>query len=280
VPQAAAAGLQACVRAVRRAVQTAILREEIDALAESIRGEAAEDRTEAGRIWLDQHHARKREAGGVLRTDDLWELWQAAEGIGRDRIPGDVGSDTFARTAAHAAAVAANTATAAKPGRAAAASAPGPRGIKAVGVILAAFRGYTLVVWGMVLFLTRRSRGGTRVVELAVAVGGVLLACALFVPGLPMAFTLAGVLLLLAGASAAALLTRGVRGVGGRLAVLAVLVAAALGYLTWEWVHRSRVDAESVLIRIGVGTLVVLAGWWVARSQRATGDSRRRPGPP
>ncbi|MGK4584829.1 patatin-like protein [Kitasatospora sp. HPMI-4] len=276
VPGPAAAGLQACVRAVRRSVQTAILREEIDALAESIRGEAAEDRTEAGRIWLDRHHARKREAGGVLRTDDLWELWQAAEGIGRDRIPGDVGSDTFARTAAHAAAVAANTATAAKPGRPAAASAPGPRGIKAVGVILAAFRGYTLAVWGMVLFLTRRSRSGTRAVELAVAAGGVLLACALFVPGLPMVFTLAGVLLLLAGASAAALLTRGARGVGGRLAALAALVAAALGYLTWEWVHRSHVDAESVLIRIGVGALVVLAGWWVARSQREPGNSRRR----
>ncbi|GAA2228396.1 hypothetical protein GCM10010430_05090 [Kitasatospora cystarginea] len=270
-----AAGLAACVRAVSRSVQTSILREEIGALADSIRGEAPDDRTEASRTWLDCYDGKQKDTGGVLRTDDLWYLWRAADAIGRERIPGDMGSDTFARTIAHAAAAAANTVTALKP-RHAAAHAPGPHGTKSVGMVLAAFRGYTLAVWGMVSFLTRRSRFGTRAVELAVAAGGVLLACALFVPGLPMAFTLAGVLLLLAGSSAAALLTRGARGVGGRLAVLAVLVAAALGYLSWEWVHRSPADAESVLIRIGVGALVVLAGWWVARSQREARKTRVR----
>ena len=83
--------------------------------------------------------------------------------------------------------------------------------------MLSAFRGYALIVWAMVTLLTRRSHFGTRVVELAVAAGGVLIAVAVFVPAMPLAFTLAGVLLLLAGLTAGALLTRQARGVGGAL---------------------------------------------------------------
>ena len=83
--------------------------------------------------------------------------------------------------------------------------------------MLSAFRGYALIVWAMVTLLTRGSHFGTRVVELAVAAGGVLIAVAVFVPAMPLAFTLAGVLLLLAGLTAGALLTRQARGVGGAL---------------------------------------------------------------
>ncbi|MFB7668263.1 patatin-like protein [Kitasatospora sp. NPDC056138] len=261
------AGLRACIRAVCRAVQTGILREDLDALADSIRGEGSSDHTREGRIWLELYDAKRSAAGGTLRTEDLWQLWWEAERIGGERIPDDAGSDTFARTVAHAAATAANTVTSQKPIRARMGHSGLPR-FRPVGMILAAFRGYTLTVWGMVAFLTRRSRFGTRAVELALAASGVLLACALLVPGLPMAFTLAGVVLLLAGSSAAALWTPGARTVGRRLVALVVPVAAGLGYVVWEWVHRSPKDAESVLIRIGVGLLVVLAGWWVARSQR------------
>ncbi|WP_197084868.1 patatin-like protein [Saccharothrix sp. ST-888] len=261
------AGLHACVRAVCRSAQTGILREDLDALADSIRGEGDSDRTRDGRIWLELYDAKRNAAGGTLRTEDLWQLWWEAERIGGERIPDDAGSDTFARTVAHAAAAAANTATSQKLLRPRAGR-PGLPRFRPVGIILAAFRGYTLMVWGMVVFLTRRSRFGTRAVELALAAGGVLLACAVLVPALPMAFTLAGVLLLLAGASTAALWTPGARTVGRRLLALAVPVAAGMGYVVWEWVHRSPKDAESALIRIGVGLLVVLAGWWVARSQR------------
>jgi hypothetical protein len=60
-------------------------------------------------------------------------------------LTGEVGSDNFARTAAHAATVAASTIG-------------GPAKPKAGATILAALRGYTLAVWAMVTLLTRRGR--------------------------------------------------------------------------------------------------------------------------
>jgi hypothetical protein len=71
--------------------------------------------------------------------------------VGEEKLAGEVGSDTFARTTAHAAAVAASTVGApAKP--------------KVVATVLAALRGYALAVWAMVTLLTRRSHFGPRVV--------------------------------------------------------------------------------------------------------------------
>ncbi|MGW2370997.1 patatin-like protein [Kitasatospora sp. NPDC001683] len=285
-----AAGLQACIEVITQAAQTDILREDIEALAISINGEPSRDRTRGESGWLNLYNTRKKDAaGGVLPTQALWDLWAETYQIGGELIAGDAGSDTFARTVSQAASVAVNTATAPEPN-----SAFNLHKIKLVGTLLAAFRGYTLTVWGMVTFLTRRSGFGANTVELVIAAGGVLLACALFVPGLPAAFTLAGALLLLAGASASALLVRsapppptrpdgkpstndpasqspaeGAHRVGRRLAGVVVLLAAVLAYLIWEWVaHHSHESALSVLIRIGVGALVVLVGWWVAGAQR------------
>ena len=89
------------------------------------------------------------------------------------------------------------------------------------------------------------------VVELAVAAGGVLIAVAVFVPAMPLAFTLAGVLLLLAGLTAGALLTRQARGVGWRLAVAAVLVAAVFGwYAYWDYTRNGTASTVwSLVIR-------------------------------
>ena len=117
--------------------------------------------------------------------------------------------------------------------------------------MLSAFRGCALIVWAMVTLLTRRSHFGTRVVELAVAAVGVLIAVAVFVPGMPLAFTLAGVLLLLAGLTAGALLTRQARGVGWRLAVAAVLVAAVFGwYAYWDYTRNGTASTVwSLVIR-------------------------------
>jgi hypothetical protein len=178
--------LETCVRAITRSIQTHILRSDLPALANAIRSEG-EDCADTSRAWLATYDAsRTANGGGPLPTEQLWSLWAQAEKVGEEKLAGEVGSDTFARTTAHAAAVAASTVGApAKP--------------KVVATVLAALRGYALAVWAMVTLLTRKSHFGPRVVELAVAAGAVLLAVATFVPAMPLAFTLAGVLLLLAG---------------------------------------------------------------------------------
>jgi patatin-related protein len=247
--------LETCARAITRSIHTHILREDLPALAEAIRS-GGDDCAETSQAWLASYDANNNASAGKLTTEQLWTLWEQAKQVGRERITGEVGSDTFARTAAHAATVAASTVGA-------------PSKPKAVATVLGALRGYTLAVWAMVTFLTRRGRFGPRVVELAVAAGGVLLAAAIFVPAMPLAFTLAGVLLLLAGVSAGALLTDQARGVGWRLGVCALLAAAALGgYVYWDWTRNGLSGSVwSLLVKVGIGVLVVLLGWWIARAQ-------------
>jgi hypothetical protein len=111
-----------------------------------------------------------------------------------------------------------------------------------------------------------------------VAAGGVLLAVAVFVPAMPVVLTLAGVLLLLAGVSAGGLLTEEARGVGWRLGLCALLVAVALGaYVYWDWTRNGLNGAIwSLLIKIGIGILVVLLGWFVARAHPRGGRRRDR----
>lgn len=257
--------LETCVRAITRSIQTHILRSDLPALADAIRSEG-EDCADTSRAWLASYDAgRTANGGGPLPTEQLWSLWAQAEKVGEEKLAGEVGSDTFARTTAHAAAVAASTVGApAKP--------------KVVATVLAALRGYVLAVWAMVTLLTRRSHFGPRVVELAVAAGAVLLAVAIFVPAMPLAFTLAGVLLLLAGVSAGALLTEEARGVGWRLGLCALVVAIALGaYVYWDWTHNGLSGTIwNLLIKIGIGILVVLVGWYVARARPRGGGRRDR----
>jgi hypothetical protein len=187
--------------------------------------------------------------------------------VGGQRIRAEVGSDTFARTAAHATAVTANTL--------------GSLGKqRAVRAVLGAFRGYALTVWAMIHFLTLKSRFGTRAVEIALAAGGALLAVTILVPGVPLGLTLFGVLLLLAGLTTAALRTSpSAKRAGRQLLLASILVAAALGgHLWWEW-HRNGVDAFAsaitLLIKLAVALLVILLGLWVSRAQRPAGRPRR-----
>lgn len=259
--------MDACARAIARPIQTKILREDLPALADAIRIED-EDATETSRGWLRNYESRL--AAGPPTAETLWRLWEEAKAVGGERLEQDVGSDTFARTATHAATVLANTVSSVSK-------------LKPIAAFLAAFRGYTLTLWAMVTLLTRRSHFGTRVVELAVAAGGVLIAAAIFVPAMPLAFTLAGVLLLLAGLAAGALLTRQSRGIGWRLAVAAVLVAAAFGgYAYWDYTRNGTASAIwSLVIKAGVGVLIVVLGWWLAQvkpihSKRPPSDTTSR----
>ncbi|MFF4160280.1 patatin-like protein [Streptomyces sp. NPDC001678] len=250
-----------CVEAVTHALQTGILRQELHLLADAVRTEG-DGRPEDSTRWLAQYDAETSgEAGRPMRAETLWRLWESARAIGGQRITQEAGGDLFAETAAHSAAVAASAVGAPRP--------------KAVGAVLGALRGYTLAVWAMVRFLTRPGRFGRRAVDLAVVTGGVLLAVSLFVPGLPVAFALAGVFLLLAGWSAAALLTRDARRLGLRLAAVAlVLLGVVVGYI-----YANRNDAHmretlwSVAVKLGIGLLVVLLGIFLARTREPRGTS-------
>ncbi|MEV4742304.1 patatin-like protein [Streptomyces sp. NPDC049555] len=244
-----------CAQAITHAVQTGILREELHLLADAVRAEG-DDRPEDSTRWLAQYDAATAAAAGrAVPAPTLWRLWTAAGAIGGQHIAQEAGGDLFAETAARTAAVTASAVDV-------------PR-VKAVGAVLGALRGYTLAVWAMVHFLTRPGRFGTRAVQLVVATGAVLLAVSLFVPGLPVGFTLAGVLLLLAGWSAAALLTPDVRRLGVRLAAVTLLVAAAAAW--YFYAHRHDPNLSRTLwglaVKAGAGLLVVLLGLVLARTR-------------
>ncbi|MDT0449634.1 patatin-like protein [Streptomyces hesseae] len=256
-----------CVEAVAHALQTGILRQELHLLADAVRTEG-DGRPEDSTRWLAQYDAETAGAADrAMRAETLWRLWESARAIGGQRITQEAGGDLFAETAAHSAAVAAGAVGA-------------PR-LKAVGTVLGALRGYTLAVWAMVRFLTRPGRFGRRAVDLAVVTGGVLLAVSLFVPGLPVAFALAGVFLLLAGWSAAALLTRDARRLGLRLAAVTLVL---LGAAAW-YIYANRHDAHmretlwSMAVKLGIGLLVVLLGIFLARTRepRATSYHSQHP---
>jgi patatin-related protein len=245
------AALPACAKQLALSLQTRILREELPALAKSIHDEP--DPVTSSEHWaasLDQALTSSSSLGAAA----AWELHRAADGIGEQRITQDVGTDTFARTVSHAAAVFANTV----------ASVNKPR---VVGTVLGALRGYALVVWAMIQFATLRSRFAANAVSLVVAGGAVLLAVTMVVPGIPVGLTMLGVLLILAGATASALRETKARKVGLRLLPAGVLALAALAGLLWyDWSHnRSGSVVWGVLIKTGVALGIVLLGWWVAR---------------
>ncbi|MEO3778739.1 patatin-like protein [Micromonospora sp. B11E3] len=263
VAGADAPALDACTRAIARPIQTAVLREDLRSLAEAVRAEG-DDRGVPSTTWLASVDAAWRN-GRSMPAQDLWRCWDEAAKIGRERVEGDVGSDTFARTVSHATTVLANVAGAAVP-------------VKPLAMLLSAFRGYALTVWAMVSLLTRRSAVGRHAVDIAVAAGGALLAVTLLVPGVPVALTLLAVLLLLAGFSSAALLSPQARPVGLRLAAAALVVLLALGGVVWSDLARNGSTALiwSLSIKLGVSVLVVLLGWWVARARPGrSGDDRR-----
>ena len=260
-----------CAEAIAKPVQIGILRDDLDALADAIRAEGR-DTLPASATWLDRY-----DATDVTSAAGLWEMWERAEAIGRQRIRQDVGSDTFAQTVSQAATVAAGTVGAAVQGRG------GPsRSAKSLLRLASAFRGYTLMVWAMISFLTRPSNVGVHAVELALAAGGVLLAVTLLVPGIPVALTLLGVLVLLAGLTAAALRSRDSRPVARRLVVPALVVAVGLGLLIWRDIVDHGFTGSTfwtAVVKFAVAVLIALLGLWVARAARQPSTPLRRPAP-
>ncbi|MEV5379075.1 patatin-like protein [Streptomyces nondiastaticus] len=256
-----------CVEAVTHALHTRILRQELPALADAVRAEG-DGRPAGSTEWLagyDAATAGTAAADRAMPPKVLWQLWDNAHLIGSQRIGEEAGGDLLANTAAQAAAVATGAfGTLSR--------------VKAVGAVLGALHGYTLAVWAMVRFLTRPGNFGNRVVHLTVAAGAVLLAVSLFVPAMPVAFTLAGVLLLLAGWSAAALLTRDTRRVGRRLAVVtgfAVLAAAGYVYTRLQD-EDAREGLWSLAVKLGAALLVILLGIFLARTPGPRAAARRR----
>ena len=245
--------------AVALPLQLSALRADLPALAEAIRVEGA-DAPQASQAWLRTWDEKTR-GNGQLSTQEVLDLAGLMKTIGRQLITDDVGSDTFARTVSHAAVVAtgAFTAPAAKLGR-----------LKAVALVLSSLRGYAAMVWVMVTYLTRGSVIGARIVQLGVAVGGVLLAVAVAVPGVPSALTAIGVLLLLAAASASALLTRHAFWMGVRLALAALLVLAVTGYPLVQKLRHDGYTGEvsSVVDKVLVGVGIVLLGWFIVLTGR------------
>lgn len=250
------------------------LQDDLPALAAAIESEA-DDAPAESRGWLRQFRSYEAVSPdpGQPRShaERLWHLRTELALIGKQKINDDMGSDTFARTTSHAAVVTTG-----------AFSSPSKLGaVKPVRVVMSALRGYTAMVYAMVAFLTRRSQIGPVVVSIAAAVGGALLAVTLFVPSVPVGLTLAGVLLLFAGASAAALRTDDLRAMGLRLLVVVVVLAAALGWLVYRDVDRHGFHGEviSTLIKLAIGLGIVLVGWFVANgSWRRAGMPRAAAG--
>jgi ABC-type transport system involved in cytochrome c biogenesis permease subunit len=215
--------------------------------------------------WLAGYEAARQLAArsgdehasiAALSAGQLWQLREDMSLIGTQKITDDVGSDTFARTTSHAAVVTTGAfSTKTKLAN-----------VKPVRTVVSALRGYAAMVYAMVAYLSSGSKIGPSVVGIAAAVGGALLAVTIFVPNVPIGVTLAGVLLLLAAASAAALRTRDIRWMGLRLLLVALLFAALLGWLIYRDVDRSGFHGAvvSTVIKVGIGLGVVLVGFFIA----------------
>lgn len=263
-----ATALDEIAEALAMPLRLQTLAEDLSGLADAVRDELSDSVRDSVQ-WLRSYEAKiqaspkppaDRPESAALSATDLWTLREEMRAIGTQTISGDIGSDTFARTVSQAATVGAGVV-----------SLPPRIGrVKAIHYLLSTVRGYTALVWTMVSYLTRGSAFGTRIFELAVAIGGSLLALSLLVPGVPLALTLAGVLLLFAGITAAALRTPDGRWFGIRLAVAALLVAAWLAYVIWRDIHVHHWSGSTTLptlIKAGVGVVIVLLGSFVAQSQ-------------
>jgi patatin-related protein len=249
--------------ALARPLQLQILAEDVDVLANAIKSE--QDRNDIpgpSKEWLNAYDA-KHKTSAEMSADELWKLRDGLILIGAETIANDAGTDIFARTIAKAATVTASTFSAP----------PKLTSVKAVRFVLSAVRGYTLMVWTMVHFMTMGSSFGARAIDLAVAGGATLLAVTILVPGIPVGITLVGALLVLAGITTAALRTKDTRGLVRRMTVVGLLVAAALGFLIWDdiHVHGASGVVASTLIKVGVGVLIVLIGTFVAGAKSSTG---------
>jgi hypothetical protein len=268
-PEAPATSFDLMSEAVARPLQLAALREDLPSMAKAIRAEAP-DAMSASRTWLAGYDAALQlsvtpddRSATTLSAEQLWQLRADLGQIGTQKITDDLGSDTFARTTSHAAVVTTGAFS----------SQTALNQFKPLRGVISALRGYVLMVYAMVAYLSRGSRIGQNVVGVAAAIGAALLAVTIFVPAVPVGLTIAGVILLFAAASAAALRTRDLTGAAVRLAIVTLLFAAVLGWLIYRDIDRHGFHGEvvSTLIKIGIGLGVVVVGFFVAN-----GGWRRR----
>jgi hypothetical protein len=237
-------------------LQLQALREDLPALASAVAGEG-NDAQRGSAAWLAQYESAVREAKpSLLSAEQLWALRTSMSQIGSQKITDDVGSDTFARTTSHAAVITTGAFTART----------NLKHVKPVQAVISALRGYTAMMYAMVAYLSRGSKIGPMAVGMAAAAGGVLLAVTIFVPSVPIGLTIAGVMLLLAAASAAALRTPDIRWMALRVGLVALIFAAALGYLIYRDVdaHGFHGEVVSMVVKVGIGLAVLLVGWFVA----------------
>ncbi len=268
-PDAPATSFDLISDAVARPLQLAALREDLPSMAKAIRAEAS-DAMSTSTTWLAGYDAalqlsvtRDDRSATTLSAEQLWQLRVDLAQIGTQKITDDVGSDTFARTTSHAAVVTTGAFS----------SKTAINQFKPLRGVISALRGYVLMVYAMVAYLSRGSRIGQNIVGVAAAVGAALLAVTIFVPAVPVGLTIAGVVLLFAAASAAALRTRDLKGAALRLAIVALLFAAVLGWLIYRDINQHGFHGEvvSTVIKIGIGLGVVVVGFFVAN-----GGWRRR----
>ena len=250
-------------------IRTEFLTEELDGLAVAVEDEP--DPVDDATRWagnLRKVMPRDKQTKTTLLPSQLNDLLERSEVIGRQTIAMEAAraSDTFARTATQATATLTATASSVKK--------PKP----AVS-LLKALRGYAMLLWVLVNFLAGKSHVGRNFASLVLGVGGTLIALAVVLPGVPIAIPLTGVVLLLATASASALLGRRVVGwaLVGRLFVLAVLAIVALGLVLARIASDEKQSLQEWLgdiwPRALVVAVVIVVGWYLGR------PSRRDPAP-
>ncbi|HEV7188549.1 MAG TPA: patatin-like protein [Blastococcus sp.] len=204
---------------------------------------------------------------------ELRDLLDRSEVVARQTITQEFqrGSDTFARTASHAAATLTATASSMKKPKAAVA-------------LFTALRGYALLLYTLINFLAGRSNVGRNLTSLVIGVGGTLIALAVVLPGVPLGLPLTGIVIVLAAATAAVLLPGGPRGrgLGWRVALLLLAAVIALAGVLW----KTAADAKqspwellvTVLIRLAPVVLVLAVGWFLGRPRQK--DDVPSPGTP
>jgi patatin-related protein len=243
-----------------------ILLEELPGFAETVLTEP--DPVAAAEDWAQRAQSRL----DTRSTPDALEaIFTGSTVVGEQRIAAEAesGSDTLARTVAHAT-VAATSALGSR------------RAPKFLATVLSTFRGYALLLWVLVNYLTGRSNFGRHVLSITVGLGAALLALTLVVPAVPMVVPLTGVVLLLAAVSAAAL-CRGARRSRGLIARLVVALLVAVGALAAAVLYPAftgntalRDELLAGMARVGVVIAVILFGVFVAGSGRMP---RRQPPP-
>ncbi|WP_203758698.1 patatin-like protein [Cellulomonas chitinilytica] len=238
--------LQRTAEALAWAVQIDALRADLPELVRAIRAEG-DDAPPASRRWIGEHGPQIM--AKKPSCSDLWRAAQAMRAIGGERLLDDHGSDSFATTVAHAAALSTSLVRL-----------RADKGyLRPVRFVMSALRGYTGTLWVFVGLLSRKSSFGRHAVLMATSAGLVLTALGFVVPGIPVTLTLVGVLATLAGVSAAALYAHQ-RALAVRLWIVAGLAAAGLAVLV-------RRDPQAFLTTVMTGLIAVGAvavGWFLA----------------